>query len=87
MMDLYTTPVEYIDGRNFPGANKLLLGLTGYRGTLNFTTALIAIYNATFPLGQWLTDGLLVSSITNPVAPMPDVVHFISYIVVVSFIL
>jgi len=60
-MDLDLLSVSFIDNRNFPGVQGLLYpGPAGYREVVYFK-AINVIPNATFPLNNWLADGLLVS--------------------------
>lgn len=62
-MDLDLLSVSFIDNRNFPGVEGVLYpGPAGYREVVYFK-AINVIPNATFPLNNWLADGLLVSSL------------------------
>ena len=54
--------IGYIDNREFPGDNELPPGPVGYNNLLGLK-ATTTIYNAMFPLNQWLADGLLVNPI------------------------
>ena len=67
VIELYYLPIVYINGREFPGNDELPPGPLGYRGIINSQVAATLFY-AMFPLNQWLADGLLVSSVSNPVA-------------------
>ena len=61
-MDLNLLSISFIDNRDFPGVKGVLYpGLVGYREVVYFK-AINVIPNATFPLNNWLADGLLVSS-------------------------
>ena len=59
----------FIDKRNFPGNSE---GLPpGPAGAMVFfvnKAAYMGFGNVGFPLNQWLSDGLLVSSVSNSVA-------------------
>ena len=65
-IELNYLPIVYIDGRDFPGNDELSPGPLGYRGTLN-SQAATTVFDAMFPLNQWLADGLLVGLIPNSV--------------------
>ena len=56
--DYFST--EYINNRVFPGNDKFPPGPIGYDGLL-VLKATNTVFNAMFPLNQWLADGLLVS--------------------------
>ena len=52
---------SYIDNREFPGVDGVLLpGPPGYQ-TLIYSKTSAVIPNLMFPLNNWMTDGLLVS--------------------------
>ena len=59
--------IEYINNREFPGDDEFPPGPIGY-GDFLALKATVAIFNAMFPLSQWLADGLLVSPILSSVA-------------------
>ena len=54
--------ISFIDNHDFPGVKGVLYpGLVGYQEVVYFK-AINVIPNATFPLNNWLANGLLVSS-------------------------
>ena len=53
----------YVDNRNFPGDYDHPPGPVGYSGLSSFKAIDLVVYTM-FPMNQWLSDGLLVSSIT-----------------------
>lgn len=58
--------ISYINNRAFPGGAEIYPGPTGYQGILN-AKATAPVYEAIFPLSQWLADGLSVGPIlTQP---------------------
>ena len=60
-MDLNLLSTSYIDNRDFPGVEGVSYpGPYGYMESIYFK-AINIISNATFPLNNWLADGLLVS--------------------------
>ena len=80
--DLLST--VYIDIRNFPGTKGYPPGPIG--GTIIFSANAVRITLITFPgpVNQWLSDGLLVSPISNSAA-RARYTHSSSYIVATSF--
>ena len=54
--------IDYINNREFPGNDEFPPGPLGYTGLLNLK-ATTTVFDAMFPLNQWLADGLLVSPI------------------------
>ena len=76
--------IDYINNREFPGNNEFPPGPLGYTGLLNLK-ATTTVFDAMFPLNQWLADGLLVSPILNSVASVYNVGRLSSYIAVISF--
>ena len=85
-MDQYTTSIELINNRNFPGTDKLPPGPLGYDYTLSYNAAFTATRDVAFPLNQWLADGLLVRPVLLPVNCVPYSTYSSSYIVATSFI-
>lgn len=86
-MDQYAVSADYIDNRGFSGSGRSFPGPLGY-DSVHFTIGpFIYVYFGTFPLNQWLADGLMVSSILKPTAWMSYTVHSTSYIVAMSFFL
>ena len=77
--------IEYINNREFPGNDEFPPGPLGYDYLLSLG-ATSTVFNAMFPLNQWLADGLLVSPILNSVASVYNVGRSSSYIGVMSFI-
>ena len=68
--DLNLLSVSYIDNREFPGVKGVLSpGPPGYRETVYFK-AINIIPNLTFPLNNWLADGLLVSPMSRSLAQL-----------------
>ena len=80
----YLTSAGYIDGRNFPGTDDTPPGPFGYGYTFAPNVPIMVIHNVMFPLNQWLTDGLLVSTVPSEIARAPYVVHSSSYTVAIS---
>lgn len=73
-MDLNLLPISCIDNRDFPGVKGVSSPRPyGYTESIYFK-AMNIIPNATFPLNDWLADGLLVSScfILSSLAQVPD---------------
>ena len=65
-LDLYQASIEFIDNRSFPGTEEIPApGPIGYVVSLNLDPVTI-VFITMFPLNQWLADGLLVISISNP---------------------
>ena len=54
--------IIYIDDREFPVDNQKVSGPIGYHGILA-TKATGIVFDAMFPLNQWLADGLLVGPV------------------------
>lgn len=71
--------ISYIDNRKFPGADGSLPGPIGFQSS-DFSSQEFIRYIAigTFPLNQWLADGLLVSSASDSVARVSDAGYFSS---------
>ena len=65
-MGLNFSSIEYINNREFPGNGQYPPGPLGYDGIVS-TKATAPIFNAMFPLNQWLADGLLVRLIASSV--------------------
>ena len=59
-IDLEYLSMDYINDREFPGTGELPPGPMGY-DDLFALKATATVFNAMFPLNQWLADGLLVS--------------------------
>lgn len=86
-VDQYAALLELIENRNFPGTETLPPGPIGYDATHSSLTP-FAIYIVMFPLNQWLSDGLLVSSVKlQPFAHLTHAIHTSSCIVAMSSIL
>ena len=96
--DLHCCHVLYFDDRDHNGS-RLCIGFL-YReydvgGPFEYMAvmsvnkdAMYLVPTLLFPISQWLTDGLLVSSVSNPVPQASNAVdHHFSCIVVMSFIL
>ena len=77
--------IEYINNREFPGDNGFPPGPIGYDDLFAFK-ATSAVFDAMFPLNQWLANGLLASPILDVVASVYNVGRPSSYIGVISFI-
>ena len=60
-------PTRYINNREYPGNDEFPPGPIGYDYTLNRKATTI-VFDAMFPLNQWLADGLLVGPIPDSVA-------------------
>ena len=75
----------FIDIRNFPGTEEYPPGPLG--GTLIFgvDNGRATLVSFPAPVNQWLSDGLLVSSISN-LAACAHYTHSSSYIVAMSFV-
>jgi len=72
-MDLDLLSISFIDNRDFPGVKGVFYpGPAGYREVVYFK-AINVIPNATFPLNNWLADGLLVSSLFGTAFIRPGV--------------
>ena len=76
----------YINNREYPGGDEYFPGPIGCGGFYFETTAVIGLFSATFPLNQWLVDGLLVSLISNAVGEVFNVGPSSSCTVAMSFI-
>jgi hypothetical protein len=64
-MDLHLLPFSYIDNREFPGDDEVLVfpGPLGYR--IFLTSKMIGVFpNIMGLINSWLADGLLVSSVS-----------------------
>lgn len=59
----------FIDNREYPGDDIYPPGPFGYELSL-FPDPLNTLHNSMFYLNQWLADGLLASSMSNPAARM-----------------
>jgi hypothetical protein len=77
---------SFIDGREFHGVEGYPSGPMRYQAFDLNREAVIDVADLMFPLSQWIADGLLVSSASNSVAQVPNVVHHFSCIVVTLFI-
>ena len=77
-MGLDLQSIAYIDNREFN--NPKSPGPLGYKSYI-YTSARSLIPNSMFQLGQWLADGLLVSSALSLDTQVPTVGRFPSYIV------
>lgn len=72
-MDLNLLSISYINNRDFPGVKSVLYpGPYGYTESIYFK-AINVIPNATFPLSNWLADGLLVSPLFYSAFARPGV--------------
>lgn len=65
-MDLDIQSVSYIDHRGFPGVDGLSPGPHGYLDLIN-SNAINVVPNSMFFLNSWLTEGLLVSSLSKSI--------------------
>ena len=86
-MDLHAGSIEFVDGRDFPGTDKIPPGPIGCYIILGSSAAFRTLYKAIFPLNQWLADGPLVSFTLHSAARVPYMVCSSSCIVVISSIL
>ena len=77
--------VCYINDREYPG-NESLPGPIAYNYVLERKTETF-VFDAMFPLNQWLADGLLVRLVLNSVAEVIKIGCSLSCIVATSFIL
>ena len=81
---LNMTSLSYVSNREFTGGAGIFPGPFGYSGSVyNWVTIL---FDSMFPLNQWLADGLLVGSVSNPVAWLLNVCCSSSCIVATLFI-
>ena len=64
--DLFST--IYIDIRNFPGTEEYVSGPLGGSIIYSENNARVTLISFSSPVNQWLSDGLLVSSISNSAA-------------------
>ena len=78
--------IAYIDNREFSGVGFYPSGPIEYLTFAQPGAVLSIISFLWFPINQWLADGLLVGSASNPVAQVSDVDRPFSCIVVMSFI-
>jgi hypothetical protein len=78
--------ISFIGRREFHGVEGLPSGPLGYADFGAVKTGVIDVVHLMFPLSQWLTDGLLVSSASDSVAQVPNVGHYSSCIAVILFI-
>lgn len=76
----------YVNDREYPGNDESPAGPIGYSYVLD-RKAETFVFDAMFPLNQWLADGLLVGLVSNPVAEMIKIRSLLSCIVAMSFIL
>lgn len=58
-MTLHLQSISYIDNRKFSGGDREPSGPLGYQSHI-YSKPISVIPNATFPLNQWLADGLLL---------------------------
>ena len=84
-IDFYYLSIEYIDSREFPGDDQVPPGPIGYDGLLALKPV-ATVFDAMFPLNQWLADGLLVSPTLNLATSVYNVGRAFSYTAVTSFI-
>ena len=84
-IDFDYSSTEYINNREFPGNDEFPPGPLGYDYLLSLG-ATSTVFDAMFPLNQWLADGLLVSPVSNSVASVYNTGRSSSYIDVISFI-
>ena len=73
-MNLEILSISYIDNRKYPGATEGIPMPPGPYGYQIFIApeAINVIPNVVFNLSDWLADGLLVSSLFDPVFIHPD---------------
>ena len=72
-MVLHVQSICYIDNREFPGIEDMVAsGPIGYQA-LTHHEAITITPNVMFFLNSWLADGLLVSSLIDPVPTRPGV--------------
>lgn len=84
-IDLSTLFILYINNRDFPGRGEYPPGPLGYDVVLN-SNATSTVLFVMPSLNQWLADGLLVGSVSNPVAWLLNVCCSSSCIVATLFI-
>ena len=80
--DLFST--VYVDMRNFPGAEGQVPGPLGASIIYSANDVRVTVISFPGPVTQWLSDGLLVSSISNSAA-CSRYTYSSSYIVAMSF--
>ena len=85
LIDMCYLSLEYINNRGFAGCDEYFPGPLGYDELLN-TKPTATFYDFTFPMNQWLADGLLVGTISSSVAWVFNVVCSCSCIVATPFI-
>ena len=73
-VELTNSSTAYIDDREFPGDGEIPPGPFGYDYIL-YNEPTFTVFNFMFPLNQWLADGLLVGSISNPVVLVSNVLR------------
>ena len=79
-------PMIFIDMRNFPGNSEgMPPGPAGDVALFNSRRGYMSLAAIGFPINQWLSDALLVGSISNSIACVLYTVHSSSYIVATSF--
>ena len=67
LIDMCYLSLEYINNREFADCDEYFPGPLGYDEVLN-TKPTATFYDVTFPMNQWLADGLLVGAVSNLVA-------------------
>ena len=80
----YVQIIAFIDNRNFPGADLLSPGPTGYF-LLIVSEAIVVMASAPMVLNGWLADGLLVCFAMNIVTWISHIDRRASYIVASLF--
>lgn len=78
--------ISYVDDREFSGGSTTPRGPYGYQAGLLRSNPMNSVPNMMFYLNLWLADGLLVSSVSNPVIRMFHTGHSPSSIVATLFI-
>ena len=66
-IQLNVASTVYVDDREFPGDDGYPPGPFGCLFFLNLEATTV-VFSLMFPLNQWLADGLLVGSISSPIA-------------------
>ena len=67
LIDMCYLSLEYVDNREFAVCEEYDPGPLGYDELLN-TKPTATLHDVTFPMNQWLADGLLVGAISSSVA-------------------
>ena len=75
----------FVNLRDFPGTGDFEPGPVGGINLLDNDLGFVILTSFTFPLNQWLSDGLLVSSISTLVTCVRHTAHSSSYIVATLF--